>query len=377
MVSMSTAGSGSEVSSAAHDGVLSRPARIVIVDEEVFTRDILVRKLRAQGYVCDSCSTSQEALLTMGSGECDLLLADITMPRVDGMELIREAQKVCPGVAVVLVTSVANLEVAVEALKHGAYDYIKKPFSLEEVTIAVARALEKRRLVLENQQYRRTLEDQVAGRTLQLKEALDVLQSTYRSTLLALSTALDKRETGTGWHSLRVMKYTTRLGREMGLNAEELRNLEQGALLHDIGKLGVPDALLCKEEALSEDEWALMRRHPVIGYQILAGIKFLQGAALMVLHHHERYDGTGYPGGLSGEDIALEARIFAVADALDCMTSDRSFQGALTFEAARDELHRCAGTQFDPKIVEAFLRVPVDDWKDLQRVDGMPAARNR
>jgi putative two-component system response regulator len=371
---MSSAGSGDRVSNAAHEGISSPPARIVILDDEVFIRDILVRKLRAQGYACDTCSTSQEALLTLSAGECDLFLADITMPGVDGIEYIREAQRVCPGVAIVPVASVANLQVAVEALKHGAYDYIKKPFSLEEVAIAVARALEKRRLVMENQQYRRTLEDQVAGRTRQLKEALDVLQSTYRSTLLALSTALDKRETGMGWHSLRVMRYTVRLGREMGLGPEELRNLEQGALLHDIGKLGVPDALLRKQDALSEEEWVLMRRHPVIGFQILAGIRFLQGAALMVLHHHERYDGTGYPSGLKGEAISLEARIFALADALDCMTSDRSFQGALTFESAREELRRCAGTQFDPRIVEAFLRIPTEDWKELQEVDGKPVA---
>jgi putative two-component system response regulator len=374
---MSSAGSGSRISSAAQEEDLSRPARIVIVDDEVYTRDILARKLRAQGHVCDSCSSNQEALLTLSGGGCDLLLTDITMPGFDGLELIREAQRVCPGIAIVPVTSVANLGIAVEALKHGAYDYIRKPFSLEEVTIAVARALEKRRLVLENQRYRCTLEDQVAGRTHQLKEALDMLQSTYRSTLLALSTALDKRETGMGWHSLRMMRYSARLGREMGLGPEELRNLEQGALLHDIGKLGVPDALLRKQDALSEEEWVLMRRHPVIGFQILAGIKFLQGAALMVLHHHERYDGAGYPSGLSGEDIALEARIFALADALDCMTSDRAFQGALTFEAAREELRSCSGTQFDPKIVEVFLQIPLEDWKDLQCIDRLPTAHIR
>jgi response regulator RpfG family c-di-GMP phosphodiesterase len=356
---------------------MSGPARVVVVDDEVYTRDILVRKLKAQGHVCHPCPSNQDALLTLSGGGCDLLLTDITMSGFDGLELIREAQRICPGIAIVAVTSVANLEIAVEALKHGAYDYIRKPFSLEEVTIAVARALEKRRLVLENQRYRRTLEAQVAGRTHQLKEALDTLQSTYRSTLLALSTALDRRETGMGWHSLRMMKYAARLGREMGLGPEELRNLEQGALLHDIGKLGVPDALLRKQDALSGEEWALMRRHPVIGFQILAGIKFLQGAALMVLHHHERYDGTGYPGGLRGEDIVLEARIFALADALDCMTSGRAFQGGVTFEAAKEELRRCSGTQFDPKIVEAFLRIPLEEWKSLQCIENTATAQSR
>ncbi len=359
------------------EGLAAQPARILVFDDEAFVREILVRKLRTQGYVCDACGEGREALRLLSGRAYDLFITDVTMPDMGGMDLVKEAQAVCPGIAIVLVTSVVDLEVAVEALKHGAYDYITKPFSLEEVSIAVARALEKRRLVLENQRYRRMLEEQVAIRTRQLNEALEVLHTTYHSTLLALGTALDTREADTGWHSLRATMYTMRLAREMGLSQADIRYLEQGALLHDIGKIGVPDALLRKSAQLTPEEWDLMRKHTVIGYRILSGIRFLQGAALMVLHHHERFDGTGYPSGLKGDEITLGARIFAVADTLDCMTSDRPFQAATTFEAACDEILRCSGTQFDPGIVEVFRRIPLEEWKEIRAAVAMRADSSR
>ncbi len=374
---MSSAGLSGQKSRAGQKGLLSQPAHILVVDDEAFIREILVRKLRAQGYVCDSCRDAQEALRVLASQPCDLFMADIKTPSMDGINLIKEAQAVCPGIAIVLVTSVVDLDVAVEALKHGAYDYITKPFSLEEVTIGVARALEKRRLILENQSYRRTLEEQVASRTRELKEALEVLHTTYHSTLLALGTALDTREADTGWHSLRVTMGTARLARALGLGESEIRNMEQGALLHDIGKIGVPDALLRKRGKLAEAEWALLRKHPEIGYRILTGVKFLQGAALMVLHHHERFDGTGYPGQLKGENISLGARVFAVAHTLDCLTSDRPFQAATTFEAARDEILRRSGTQFDPAIVDVFERIALEEWKDVRRAVAEQAVASR
>jgi putative two-component system response regulator len=346
---------------------MAEPARILIVDDEAFVREVLVRKLRALGYHCATCEDGRAALHMLKASPSDLLLTSIGVPGPGGVDFIREAQSACPGLAIILVTSVVDLSAAVEALKHGASDYITKPFTLEEVAIAVARALEKRRLVLENEQYRRTLEEQVATRTLQLKEALEVLQATYRSTLMALGTALDSRDANTGHHSLRVTLYTVRLAAQLGVSKAEIRTIEQGALVHDIGKIGVPDELLRKPGPLSEEEWELMRRHPEIGYRVLCGGKFLQESALMVLHHHERFDGTGYPGGLSGENIVLGARIFSVADALDCMTSDRPFQAATTFQAAQNEIVRCSGTQFDPKMVEAFMRIRLQEWEEIRQ----------
>ncbi len=161
--------------------------------------------------------------------------------------------------------------------------------------------------------------------------------------------------------------YAVRLARQIGLREGELRVLEQAALLHDIGKIGVPDALLRKGESLTESEWVVMRKHPEIGFRILSGIKFLQHAARLVLQHHERFDGTGYPAGLKGEDIELGARIFAVADTLDCITSIRPFQAAFTFETARKEIELAAGTQLDPEVVAAFLEIPPDEWRAIRR----------
>ncbi len=345
----------------------TQAARILIVDDEAFIREILVRKLRTLGYVCESAEDGRTALRMLAEQPYDLLLTDIMMPEMSGVDLIKEATKIRPEVAVILVTSVVDLEVAVDALKLGAYDYITKPFSLNEVTLSVARALEKRKLVIENVKYQETLEQQVASRTRQLREALDVLQSSYRSTLVALGTALDSRDADTGCHSYRVTLYSTRIARQMGLSDKEVRSIEQGALLHDIGKVGVPDDLLRKPERLSDAEWALMRKHPEIGFRILSGIRFLQGAAKIVLQHHERYDGLGYPKGLTGDRIVVGARIFALADAFDSMTSDRPFQAACSFEAGRAEIRRCAGRQFDPQVVEAFLQVPIEEWQEIRR----------
>jgi putative nucleotidyltransferase with HDIG domain len=346
--------------------LLIRPAKILIADDEVIVREILVRKLSNHGYSCDCCSNGEDALNMLASAEYDLLLADVMMPGMGGVALLKEALRVRPDTAVILVTSVVDIELAVDSLKHGAYDYITKPFSLEEVSIGVARALEKRRLLVENRNYQRTLEEQVTSRTRQLKEALEVLQHTYHSTLMALGTALDSRDADTDGHSLRVTLYTTRLARKLGVPERDIRVIQQGAVLHDIGKIGVPDELLRKPGPLSESEWVLMRKHPIIGYRILSGIKFLQGAAQLVLHHHERYDGAGYPSALKGEEISLGARIFAVADTLDCMTSNRPFQPATSFEAARDEIRRILGTQLDPTVVGSFLSIPLEEWKNLR-----------
>ncbi len=347
-------------------GLPVREGRILIVEDEAVIREILVRKLSNLGYLCDSSDNGSDALKILASSEYDLLLTGVTMPAMGGTELLEEALRIRPDIAVILVASVADIGIAVDSLKDGAYDYLTKPFSLEEVSISVSRALEKRRLLIENQNYRRTLEEQVASRTRQLKEALEVLHHTYHSTLIALGTALDSRDADKDGHSLRVTLYSTRLARRFGLSEEDLRIIQQGAVLHDIGKIGVPDGLLRKPGPLTEDEWELMRRHPLTGYRILSGIKFLQGAAQVVLHHHERYDGTGYPAGLKGDEISLGARIFSVADTLDCMTSARPFQAPVSFEAAREEISRLAGLQFDPKVVETFLDVSTAEWRDIR-----------
>jgi putative two-component system response regulator len=341
---------------------------ILVVGDEPVEREILVGKMMALGYECDSCRDGEEAVRVLGATEYDLVLCDIeSAGRPNGTALLDRIREIRPDTAVIFITPVMDLATAVTSLKEGAYDYITKPFTLADVSAGVACALNKRRLLMQSRDYQRALEEQVAGRTEQLKRALDVLQDTYHSTLMALSTALDSREPDSEGHSLRLTLYAMRLAREVGgMSEEQFRVLEQGALLHDIGKIGVPDGLLRKPARLTEAEWVLMKRHPEIGFRILSGIKVLRGAAQLVLQHQERYDGTGYPRGLLRDAILREARIFAVIDTLDGMTTHRPFQTAMAFEEAQVAVARLAGTQLDPEIVKCFLSVPLSVWRQIR-----------
>jgi putative two-component system response regulator len=340
-----------------------RPAHILIAEDEAVLRDLLVRKLTGLGYACESCENGDAALQLLSSKPFDLMLADIFMPETGGISLLKEVMRIRPHIAVILVASIVDIDIAVDALKHGAYDYITKPFSLEEMSISVSRALEKRRLIIENQNYQRTLEEQVTSRTYQLKEALATLEQTYHSTLAALSKALDSRDADSEGHSLRVTAYAARLAWQSGLNDVEIRVVEQGVLLHDIGKIGIPDELLRKRGKLNKTELAMMQKHPEIGFRILTQIKFLKGAAQLVLHHHERYDGKGYPIGLKGDGISIGARIFAVAEALEDFTSDQPSKPAMSFEDAVRKIGNMSGFELDPRIVEFFQMVPVSEWE--------------
>jgi response regulator RpfG family c-di-GMP phosphodiesterase len=348
-------------------GAVFHPANILIVDCELAVRETLTRRLEGLGYACTGCENGREALDLLASGAFSLVLAGVLMPGIKGIAFLKEAMSLCPDIAVIFVTSVVDIEVAVDLLKDGAYDYITKPFSLEDVSISVARALEKRRLLIDNRNYQQILEEQVANRTRQLKEALGVLEHTYHSTLVALSRALDSRDADSDGHSLRVTLYTKRLARQLGLSELETRLIEQGVLLHDIGKIGIPDDLLRKRDKLSEEEWSLVRKHPETGYRILAGVKFLKGSAELVLHHHERYDGNGYPGRLKGDAINLGARIFAITDMLDDLTSPRFFLPAISFENAMCEIAKMAGAQLDPALVREFLRIPASEWRAIRK----------
>jgi putative two-component system response regulator len=369
-------------------GQLSQPsqpsgARILIAEDESLIRDLLHRRLSGLGYSCAVCCGGDDALRMLRESSYELLLAGILMPGIEGVRLLEEALAVCPDLAVILVAGSADIGAAVDSMKHGAYDYIAKPFQLNDISMSVSRALERRRLRMENQLHQRRLEEQVARRTSQLNEALETLRSTYDSTLRALGTAFDSREVDSAGHSLRIMMYASRIARHMGLDESMIRSVEQAALLHDIGKIGVPDHLLRKPGKLTEDEWLLVRKHPEIGYRILLGIHFLSTAATIVLHHQERFDGRGYPAGLRGEEIVLGARILAVADTLECITSERLFQYAQSFEAAQEEIMRVAASQLDPWVVNAFLQIPLSEFKAVReevarRQDvGVPIPRDR
>ena len=345
--------------------------RILIVDDEVEITEILA-DLLSEEYDCIRAGSAEEALARLHEGEFQLVISDITMPGMSGLDMIPHVKEFAPDTVVVMISGMQTVESAIGALRLGAFDYLMKPFDLRQVEAVVKRALEHHDLVVAKRRYENHLEELVEQRTVELDRALNSLEGAYRSTLKALTAALETRDSETHGHSERVVSYSLRLGREYGLNSEQMKSLEFGSLLHDIGKIGVPDSILRKPAKLTEEEWVRMREHPHHGQQILRGIEFLQGASRVVAQHHEKWDGSGYPLGLRGEDIDVCARIFAVADAFDAITSDRVYRRGKTYEAAAQELDDWAGRQFDPKVVEAFHRVPKEDWEELHRRSLMP-----
>ena len=345
--------------------------RILIVDDEIEITEILA-DLLSEVYDCLRAGSAEEALQRLTEHEFQLVISDITMPGMSGLDMIPHVKELSPDTVVVMISGMQTVESAIGALRLGAFDYLMKPFDLRQVEAVVKRALEHYELVVAKKRYENHLEELVEQRTIELDKALNSLEGSYRSTLKALTAALETRDSETHGHSERVVTYSLRLGREYGLNSAEMKALEFGSLLHDIGKIGVPDSILRKPAKLTEEEWVRMREHPQHGQQILRGIEFLQGAARVVAQHHEKWDGTGYPLGLRAEDIDICARIFAVADAFDAITSDRVYRRGKSYEAAAKELDDWAGRQFDPKVVEAFHRVPKEDWEELHRQSLMP-----
>lgn len=336
-------------------------SRILIVDDEPEITSIL-HDLFAPMYECTTAESAEEALELLQVDGYELVVSDITMPGMSGLELIPRVKSMSPNTVVVMVSGMQTVESAVDALRLGAFDYVMKPFDLRQVEAVVKRALEHHELIVAKQRYEDHLEELVEQRTAELDQALNSLEDAYRSTLRALTSALETRDLETHGHSERVVTYSLRLGKEYGLDSVKMKALEFGSLLHDIGKIGVPDLILRKPAKLTDEEWVLMREHPVHGQQILRGIEFLEGAALVVGQHHEKWDGSGYPLGLTEAEIDICARIFSVADAFDAITSDRVYRKGKPYEAAAKELDEWAGKQFDPEVVEAFHRVPKEDW---------------
>ena len=254
----------------------------------------------------------------------------------------------------------------IKAFQTGGADYITKPFQLEEVQARIQTHLRLHELQQTLKQQNDQLEEMVGQRTNQLQVAVKRIKSMYEQTLHALGGALDLRDNETAGHSQRVTRYSLEIGQAMACSEEELGEMALGASLHDIGKIGIPDAILLKPGKLNPEETEIMRRHVNISYDLVSRHLFLAPAAQIVLTHHESYDGSGYPQGLVGKEIPLGARIFAVADTLDAMTSDRPYRAALPYRFAREEIKRCSGSQFDPDVVQAFLAIPEEMWTRIR-----------
>src|SRR5438067_1395151 len=313
--------------------------RILIVDDEETIREIVSSMLTSANFNCRQAASGMEALALLDSGEeFELMLSDLMMANLDGIGLLEKTKERFPDMPVVMVTAVHDISVALAALRNGAYDYLLKPFEREQLLATVRRALENRRLKLENREYLTNMELLVEARTEQLRKAMGNLERSYDITLEALGDALDLKDAETEGHSRRVTAFTIAIARKMGLPKEEINVIARGAFLHDIGKMAIPDDILRKPGKLTDEEMAIMREHCYRGYKIISRIPFLAEAAEIVYAHQERYDGQGYPRNLKGDEIPLGARMFSIADTLDAMTSDRPYRPAQSFEVAREEI---------------------------------------
>jgi putative nucleotidyltransferase with HDIG domain len=342
--------------------------RILIVDDEEAIREIVSSMLTAAHYKCSQASSGLQALALLESGEeFELMLSDLMMADLDGIGLLERTKERFPDLPVVMVTAVHDISVALAAIRNGAYDYLLKPFEREQLLATVRRALENRRLKLENRAYQTNLEALVTARTEQLRKAIGTLERSYDITLEALGDALDLKDAETEGHSKRVTAFTIAIARAIGLSSDQIRVIARGAFLHDIGKMAIPDAILRKPGALTPDEVVIMREHCYRGYQMLRKIPFLAEAAEIVYSHQERFDGTGYPRGLKGEGIPLGSRLFSVADTLDAITSNRPYRPAQTLDAAIEEIQKWSGRQFDPEVVKVFVSMPKNIWDDLRK----------
>jgi cyclic di-GMP phosphodiesterase len=345
---------------------------ILIIDDEEPIRSLLAMYL-SEEYTCRTAASADEATEILASGPFNLVITDIAMPGTTGIELSQYIRQAYPDTVVIMVSGMSDINYAIEAMRHGAFDYLTKPFDLSQVLMAVDRALRYQVLIAQKRSYEQSLEEAVRLKTVELRslnsdlnQMLEALYQNYRATLRALAGALEARDFETAGHSDRVVAYSLRLGRELGLAHKDLIALEQGALLHDIGKIGVRDSILLKRGALNEKEWEEMREHIKHGLRIINGIDFLKGAAPVVGEHHEKYDGSGYPLGLRAEMIHINARIFAVADAFDAITSDRPYRRAASYDSARAEITANSRKHFDPTVVNAFLNVPESEWREIR-----------
>jgi putative two-component system response regulator len=353
----------------------SRSERILIVDDEPWITEVIADQLSNEGFQTDTTNHSSEVLQRLETTTYDLVILDVYMPEVDGLTVLKQIRERHPFLGVLMLTGVSDADTAVMAMHSGAADYIVKPFHPPQLSMRVERALERSRLLLERAHSRELLEQRVEEQTRklrrqsrQLSQMLDRLYVTYQATLKALEATLDVRDHSAPGHCRRVSKLAAQLASRMGFQGNDLVVIEHGALLHDIGKLGIEDSILMKPGPLTEEEWSAMRQHPEIGCQVVGHIDFLQDALPIIRHHHERYDGTGYPDGLKGDEIPILARIFSVADAYDALTSQRPYNAVNNTRQALDALRVDKGRHFDPRVVDAFVAM-IEEQMTLLKSD--------
>lgn len=345
----------------------ARQPKIIVLEDEKEIQSLVVAMLNIRGFSCDVAGTVAEARALMKSVRYDVMLADVQLPDGSGLSIAEEEGP--EGPLVIIMTGSNDIQTAIQAIRDGAIDFITKPFAVGHFLQRIDRAMEEWKTRMSLAHYGRALETLVQLKSEELSRTSRQIDEVCDMTVAALGAALNLKDHETADHCVRVSQNCVTLGAALNLSSFELKNLKWGAYLHDVGKIGIPERILLKEGELAPEERRVVEKHPIMGYTMIRNIEFLGYATDIVLAHHERFDGTGYPHGLKRERIPLNARIFAVMDTLDAMTSDRPYRAALPLSAVATELKNKAGSQFDPEIVELFLKEPASHWLVQGRVE--------
>jgi response regulator RpfG family c-di-GMP phosphodiesterase len=348
------------------DTIKTEVLRLLYLDDDPMLCRAFARTASSKTLKVTTCTDPNEATSLLETESFHIVAVDYRMPQMSGVEFLETNLKRLKDTYKIMVTAMCDFETVHEAINRaGVQRYVTKPWQFDELNNVLNEAVRHAMLVVENKELQRQLKHQnselaainIGLNRLARERTLDVLN--------ALVAALDHRDTETQWHSRRVALYARMIASELKIEGDELQSIEIGSMLHDVGKIGISDTILLKPGKLTDEEWVEMKKHPELGYELLAGIDFLDDARKIVLNHHERWDGSGYPHQLKEKEICIGARIFALCDTLDAITSDRPYRKRQSFEVARDEIIRHAGTQFDPKIVEAFVAIDDARWRQV------------
>ncbi len=335
----------------------SGKGNILIVDDEKTVRDMLGRLLEINGYLCGMASDAREARSSVNEQDFELVLCDVNMPGESGMDLIKYLSKSHPGTAVIMVTGEDDKELAEAALDMGAYGYVIKPFKANELMINISNALRRRKLEISNRAQMENLEGIIDERTAELQNTLEKLRRSTEGIIRAMSSTVETRDPYTAGHQQRVAELAQAIAVEMALPEEQIQGIRMAGLIHDLGKIAVPAEILTKPGKLSDIEFALIKLHPQAGYDILKEIEFPWPIARIIIEHHERINGSGYPRGLSGEEMLLESRILAVADVVEAMASHRPYRAALGLDVALEEISKNKGLLYDAEVTDACIKI--------------------